>query len=342
MELIDPGSGLHGRSSSMNHVNQSSREVPAVPRLFLSYRRGESEDFTLRLRDYLSAQLVAEPFVDTQEVRGGRLPWPDQLQQALEGSSALIVVVGPRWVADPRLVDLDDWVRREILTALQAGLPIYVVTVNQTSPLRATDLPEDIAALAMRQSLQIRAPKLSKDAEELVEWLASGGIRRKRRRRDATQLIAPCLRAVQFGLLSYLVYRFARALTDTDWSVLISSTQQPQAVLFGLEVPFVVITILTPLMVIASDRLFSDAVNRERQSPLSLDAALGVVVLVLASHYIWITSNRTLEVCRGFCPGRGFAVLYSVASAIVGSVLLVNSYARWRPRRLPRGPSVAP
>src|SRR5688572_29553521 len=105
----------------MKHVSRKT--------LFVSYRRNEAEDFTLRLRDYLVTQLDGDVFVDTQNVRGGRTGWPEQLKAALAICSGIVVVIGPSWASDPRLARPDDWVRMELEQALAASVPVYVVRI---------------------------------------------------------------------------------------------------------------------------------------------------------------------------------------------------------------------
>lgn len=104
------------------------------------------------------------------------LPWPDGLDRALADARVLVVLIGPGWLDAPgpdgsgRALDRpDDWVRREIRTALTREIPVVPVLLDDTARPAVSDLPAELASLAGLQALRIRHDRLEAD----VEWLAS-------------------------------------------------------------------------------------------------------------------------------------------------------------------------
>lgn len=74
------------------------------------------------------------------------LPWPDGLDRALADARVLVVLIGPGWLDAPgpdgsgRALDRpDDWVRREIRTALTREIPVVPVLLDDTARPAVSD-----------------------------------------------------------------------------------------------------------------------------------------------------------------------------------------------------------
>ena len=88
---------------------------------FLSYRRDQSSFIARSLRSALAARFGdGSVFLDEAAIAPGR-EWPREIQEAILGCSALLVIMGPHWLAAQdaasgarRLDNRDDWVRREV------------------------------------------------------------------------------------------------------------------------------------------------------------------------------------------------------------------------------------
>ncbi|WP_017297792.1 tetratricopeptide repeat protein [Nodosilinea nodulosa] len=149
-----------------------------MPSIFISYRISDSADITGRIYDHLEQRFGAgEVFRDALSIRGGN-DYRDDIHQALNACRVLVVVIGPGWLnavdaeGNRRLHQPDDWVRREIETALGRDIPILPLLVNNAPHPAAEDLPDSLKPLAYRQNLPIRsALEFQDDMDRLIERL---------------------------------------------------------------------------------------------------------------------------------------------------------------------------
>jgi hypothetical protein len=71
-------------------------------------------------------------------------------------STLLLAVIGESWSRAEALHHEEDWVRREILEALDCGIHVVpVLEGRRTERLRAAELPPELSELAERQSLRL-------------------------------------------------------------------------------------------------------------------------------------------------------------------------------------------
>jgi tetratricopeptide (TPR) repeat protein len=149
-----------------------------MPSIFISYRISDSADITGRICDHLERRFGAgEVFRDALSIRGGN-DYRDDIHQALNACRVLVVVIGPGWLnavdaeGNRRLHQPDDWVRREIKTALGRDIPILPLLVNNAPHPSAEDLPDSLKPLAYRQNLPLRsALEFQADMDRLIERL---------------------------------------------------------------------------------------------------------------------------------------------------------------------------
>lgn len=150
-----------------------------VPEVFVSYRRADSRlaaaAVTLELSRVFGADHV---FRDAETLVAGR-PWSQGLADALEAASVLIALIGPSWLDTPapdgrgRALDrTDDWVRREIATALDRGIPVIPVLLEDTRRPRADELPEELRRLCPLQTLWLRDRDLQADLDRLIRTVS--------------------------------------------------------------------------------------------------------------------------------------------------------------------------
>ncbi len=103
--------------------------------MFISYRRDDSAGFAGRLTDALERRFGADSvFRDVDDIAAGA-DFGVVIEQALQQVQAVLVVIGPGWLeaaADGRrrLDQADDFVRREVESALASGKPVVPILVE--------------------------------------------------------------------------------------------------------------------------------------------------------------------------------------------------------------------
>ena len=114
-------------------------------RIFINYRRDDARGIAGRLEDSLSAYFGDDRvFRDVNDIAGGG-DFESVLHETVLAADAPIVLIGPDWLDIPdkegrrRLDNADDWVAREIVTALDKQVPIFPVLVEDTPTLRSDD-----------------------------------------------------------------------------------------------------------------------------------------------------------------------------------------------------------
>jgi hypothetical protein len=145
--------------------------------IFLSYRRGDVGGYAGRLSDALRQRLGAKSvFQDVTAIAPGH-DYTAAIDRALDGSDAVLVVIGPGWHAaatqqgNPRLFEADDYVRLELSRALQRNIPVIPVLVGGARLPAATELPDDLQRLVHRQAVVLHDETWHQDVEGLLRSL---------------------------------------------------------------------------------------------------------------------------------------------------------------------------
>jgi CHASE2 domain-containing sensor protein len=179
-----------------------------VPTVFISYRRDDASANAGRLFDWLGRQFGRGcVFLDTDTIAPGD-DFPRVLEERLAASDVLLAVIGPRWLAiaddrGRRLDQPDDYVRREIATALARGTRVIPVLVGGARVPRAEELPGPLQPLATRNATTIDDAKFERDFDMLVDVILDRPRGFARRQLDrlqrmlyvakATSVVAPML-----------------------------------------------------------------------------------------------------------------------------------------------------
>jgi hypothetical protein len=156
--------------------------------IFLSYRRGDSQDVTGRIFDALQGHFgPGAVFKDVDSIPAGQ-DFRRVLEAAVKRADVVLVVIGPRWLAAEgaaggrRLDEPNDFVRVEVELALKARKPVIPVLVGSVPIPAADDLPASLRDLAFRNAVPVRPdPDFHRDTERLVaaiEAYVPGGVRR--------------------------------------------------------------------------------------------------------------------------------------------------------------------
>jgi hypothetical protein len=177
-------------NSSLSYIDSSLVEPPQGEQpyvrmpgakldtgVFLSYRRSDTAAYTGRLYDYLTDHFHRDLiFVDLDDIAAGDR-FPDVLNKALATSSVMLVMIGPTWSTSKgqdgraRLMSADDWVRKEVATALARDITIVPVLVGGAQMPEIEDLPEELYELRSRNAHELSDKRWDHDAKLLMEVL---------------------------------------------------------------------------------------------------------------------------------------------------------------------------
>jgi hypothetical protein len=168
-------------------LGQAHRTVPSweggdVPGLssggiFLSYRRQDAAPYARLLQQQLGQRFPdVRVFMDLDSIEPG-LPFVKVIQQALDSCTVLVALIGRQWatLTDEegirRLDDPDDYVRFEVKTALERGVRVIPVLVDEARPLRQQQLPSELHQLAQLNALELSYGRYDYDAGRLFDLL---------------------------------------------------------------------------------------------------------------------------------------------------------------------------
>jgi pterin-4a-carbinolamine dehydratase len=147
------------------------------PRLFISYRR---EDTAAAARWLWTAvkQTFGPPavFMDVEGILGGDT-WENRIESEVDAATVVIALIGPHWLDvkdefNRRRIDRpDDWVRRELIRALECDITVIPVLVSDRPPLPPAALDPPLSNLSKRQVLRLRHESWEMDVTELMKRL---------------------------------------------------------------------------------------------------------------------------------------------------------------------------
>jgi hypothetical protein len=133
--------------------------IPAMPRITISYRRDDSLDITGRIFDRLAGHFGREAvFRDIDNIPPGT-DFRRHVDQVLDESDIVLAIIGPRWIGpddgQQRLASRADPVRLEIETALKLNRPVIPVLVSRAVMPRPDELPESLRDFAYHNAVQV-------------------------------------------------------------------------------------------------------------------------------------------------------------------------------------------
>jgi hypothetical protein len=147
-------------------------------RIFISYRRSDVPDAVGDLRRALATHFGEQAvFQDSEAIGPGEL-FPQRLRNELARAAFVLVVIGPAWngpegdsgglLSNPR-----DWVRMELLTALEdKDTKIIPLLVDRRQMPSRERLPEPIQALADHNAITLRQESIQHDIGPVVALIA--------------------------------------------------------------------------------------------------------------------------------------------------------------------------
>lgn len=146
-------------------------------RIFISYRRADTDNIVDRMFDVLAALFGAENvFRDVDSIDTG-VRFDEAMLNAVKQSKVFLAVIGDKWLTaqsedrSRRLDRDDDPVYLEIKTALENGVPTIPVLVNGAGMPNINKLPESLKPLSFINAFVIRDSTFHRDLGRLCGYL---------------------------------------------------------------------------------------------------------------------------------------------------------------------------
>jgi len=165
--------------------------APAAPaaatqrtfRIVISYRRADTGGDARSLAEALERRFGDENvFLDIEAIEPGE-PFDQAIDRAVAASDVMLVLIGRHWMTPDeqgrrRIDNPDDVVRMELRSALQRGVLVIPLLVEDAKMPSQQELPPDVAAFSKRNAEELRRTKWKSDVESLVDELVR--VRRKK------------------------------------------------------------------------------------------------------------------------------------------------------------------
>ena len=135
-----------------------------MARIVISYRRDDTEAMTGRIYDCLVDHYGEDTvYRDLESIPVGK-DYRVDVNEAVRSADLLLVIIGHRWGTGlrhntVRIKEAGDAVRSEIKAAMDHGVPMIPVLVDDAIMPRAHDLPADIKNFAYNNAATVDAGK---------------------------------------------------------------------------------------------------------------------------------------------------------------------------------------
>ncbi len=143
-------------------------------KIFVSYRRSDSQDIAARIVDRLNETPgVKQVFFDVQSIAPGK-DFAQSIEASLSACDLCLVLIGDNWRGTEvdgkaRFDDPADFVRQETATALRLSKRVIPVLLNNANMPDTATLPEDSQALATLNATFIRHLSFNQDLDILAD-----------------------------------------------------------------------------------------------------------------------------------------------------------------------------
>lgn len=146
-----------------------------MSRIFINYRRQDTEGYVGRLYDHLLRHFDREDiFMDVDSIQPG-VDFAQALEEAVAACDVFIAMIGPHWLnitdenGERRLDQWNDFVRLEIASALKLNKTVIPVLVGKAKMPNPSLLPEEIAPLCRRNAIELSHERFAFDVDRLIE-----------------------------------------------------------------------------------------------------------------------------------------------------------------------------
>jgi hypothetical protein len=142
--------------------------------IFISYRRDDTSHAASRLHKDLCAQFGEKHiFVDVHQISPGE-DFAEKIYSRMDNCQVLLALIGKQWldskdaVGNRRLDNPQDFVRLEIETALQRGIPVVPILFDGVSMPTREKLPSSLEKLTSFQAQEIAEIRWDHDVSKLM------------------------------------------------------------------------------------------------------------------------------------------------------------------------------
>ncbi|MEO8611111.1 MAG: uracil-DNA glycosylase family protein [Chloroflexota bacterium] len=146
-----------------------------MSRIFINYRRQDTEGYVGRLFDYLVQHFERDDiFMDVDSIPPGA-DFVKVLEDAVSVCDVFIAMIGPQWQAatneagERRIDQWNDFVRIEIASALKQNKLVIPVLVGRAKMPSPAELPEDLTSLSRRNAIELSHQRFMVDVDKLVK-----------------------------------------------------------------------------------------------------------------------------------------------------------------------------
>jgi tetratricopeptide (TPR) repeat protein len=178
-----------------------------MPKIFISYRRSDTQMVAGRLRESLARHLGERAiFRDKNTIAAGE-DWTKAVETALGGGVVVLALIGPGWVTARddsgrrRLDDPGDWTRVELERAFEHKSRVIPLLVDDARMPAEADLPDSLKPLARSNALRLRDDDWDSDIERLLRAL--GGADAWSSLRRTAVAVAAVLAVILAGGIGY-------------------------------------------------------------------------------------------------------------------------------------------
>ena len=149
-----------------------------MSRVFINYRRQDSEGYVGRLYDMLAKRFErSDIFMDVDNIPPGA-DFVSVLEDAVAACEVFLAVIGPIWatITDAqgrrRLDNSEDFVRRELALALKRKKLVIPILVGHAHMPSLADIPDELAPLLRRNAIEVSHQGFAHDVDRLANVIA--------------------------------------------------------------------------------------------------------------------------------------------------------------------------
>lgn len=147
------------------------------PKVFLNFRNGDGQHAAAHVYSALTQRFdKSQIFRSSESIEIGD-DFVERLSAAPRECEVLLAFIGRHWLeirnarGERRLFDADDWVRREIAAAIDAGRRVAPILLDGAALPARSELPEDIAKLPDFQYVHFDARDTRSGIDALIRRL---------------------------------------------------------------------------------------------------------------------------------------------------------------------------